>query len=182
MFLSMVCVGGMCGCGRPLVADTSATPARVVLGTRCGGFPPVPTDQPQQVVWMKVGDVLHHCSYSSVNGWLPLSPNNPLTSDNAGPPGADTATGERRDAQVQGVKHPMWSVTGSPPTRPTPDSFHLFVRVSRRLPAQDTTLRTIGCGTEGDNQMNFWEFPVGAAVDKTGLPTAPPPDGMIALP
>ena len=76
------------------------------------GFPPSPASSHNKLCHHEGGDVLHHCSYSDVNGCLPVSANNPLTSDDAGPPTADPPAGGQRDTQVQGSNCPRWTVTG----------------------------------------------------------------------
>lgn len=119
------------------------------------GFPRTNPGSHNRLCALGEGCVLHHCSYGDVNGWLPLDRNNPLTSRDAVLRGIhfDARRGQR-DTQVQS----SWLQVSDGGTPQRPAFLHMFVRVSRHLPARTPTIRTHPCGTEGDNRVNWREF------------------------
>ncbi len=92
------------------------------------------------------GCVLHHCSYGDVNGWLAVASKQ---SSDQPRRGRSRHRIRRRSAVPWAARHTgseLRAPGGPLPARPQrgqrPASFHVFVRVSRRLPARWPTLRT----------------------------------------
>ena len=136
------------------------------------GFAPLIPTSPQQVVWIEQGDVLHHCSYRRVNGWLPLLTNNPLSWHDA--------------TRLERIALPVGSTThrfrvrvtprGRSPARPQRGRYPIFPLVRPCVappPARVPTLRMIGCGTEGDNPINSGTFLWGQLWTTPGYPQQP---------
>ena len=96
--------------------------------------------------------------------------NNPLTSRDADPAERTSAPPVgQRDTQVQGACVPTWSVTGSPPTRPTPD-FLPLVRPCVAPPPARAPHPTDDTLWNGRGQpCEFTEIPVGTAVDSASV-------------
>ena len=105
-----------------------------------------------------MGDVLHHCSYDHVNGFGVGTARNSVTSRDA----AATGTGWQRDTQVQSPSA-LPRVVSASPTAPL---LRWILPCVAPPPALAATLRTNGCGTEGDNDVNSGVFPVTARVDR----------------
>lgn len=144
------------------------------------GFAPLIPTSPQQVVWIEQGDVLHHCSYRRVNGWLPLLTNNPLSWHDA--------------SRLDRIALPVGSTThrfrvritphGRSPARPNAAATRFATCSSVCRAASGTNPHTTDDRLwNGRGQPDqFWEFPVWTAVDNTGLPTTAPAGGKIEAP
>ena len=108
---------------------------------------------------LRRGVVLHHCSYELVNDLATRSGDNTLTCRDrpswarmAGTrPTAGAVYGGQRDTQVQSPSAPVRTMRGLSqlPAASTASSMR------RATSGTSATLRTLPCGTEGDNRVNW---------------------------
>lgn len=138
------------------------------------GFPNLPPASHNNLCASQAGVVLHHCSYSRVNGWFALSANNPLTCGDAAPL---VRIAPRRVARQHRFRAGLPHVVDY---RLAPNA------ANSRFPSTGTSVcrATSGTGSHpretplwnGRGQpCEFQKFPVGTAVDKLRLPTGTTP-------